>query len=535
VQPANVTIEFFPDEGCAVSIAKQIKSTHRAYSLFDLARMFLARPERHRLKITTKSVAEPLFQVGEDGPVWLDRASAERAAFPMLRQQYYVEVSEQREAPKGNFNNVARCRANGVLLGPTSHHGYQPALRRLYDERFSRRMSFSDFQREIEVLTDPVAIEKWKEQASNVTVYHLKTAETAKAEPAAEEEVAPVAESAPDATVAEVPAAEEAPTVEATDVAETTAEATETEAPEAAAEEAAPQAYTGPVFNSQSDVEQHFRENYLPRVIRQASAVHLTGTASRALNDRGIAAAVRVAWEQERGFPGQMMHQLRQHFSRAGLHVFKHRKRMQFVSLIRPSPLEGGSLSPSVGEIIKVVQESQNCNRATLAATILGADEAAIDPAKKTTLATDLRWLIETGRVIEFSDGRLELPIVPAKPEPVKPAEAKAETPAAVEAPIKAAPATEPVAAAPIAETPIAEAEAAASETVPAVVVDEVAEPEAQHSEPISEEAPEPAVEATSHAEVEASAPEVEVPAVEPDVSDAHAPQPEEAHATHNS
>jgi len=130
-QPANVSIEFFPDDNCAQSIARQVKSTHRAYSLFDLARMFLARPERHRLKITTRTVAEALYQVGENGPVWTDRAAAERAAFPIAREKYYVEVTEQREAPKGNFSNVARCRANGVLLGPTSYHGYQPALRRL--------------------------------------------------------------------------------------------------------------------------------------------------------------------------------------------------------------------------------------------------------------------------------------------------------------------------------------------------------------------------------------------------------------------
>jgi hypothetical protein len=51
--------------------------------------MFLARPERHRLKITTKSVAEPLYQLGEDGPVSMDRAAAERAAFPVAREKFY--------------------------------------------------------------------------------------------------------------------------------------------------------------------------------------------------------------------------------------------------------------------------------------------------------------------------------------------------------------------------------------------------------------------------------------------------------------
>jgi hypothetical protein len=433
VPPANVTIEFFPDESCAASIARQVRSTHRAYSLFDLARMFLARPERHRLKITTKTVAEPLYQLGEGGPVWTERAAAERGAFPVAQQKYYEEITEQREAPKGNFTNVARCRANGALLGPTNYHGYQPALRRLYEERFSRRMSFPEFQREIEVVNDPALIEKWKQQASSVTAYRL--ARPAPAE-TSEPEAAPAAAEpapAPEPTAVEsVERASEVPVEAASGQSE--AAAPEPAAEAAPAAEQPPAAYDGPVFQNIAEVEQHFRENYLPGLVRTASSFHLSGEASRAITDRAIAAAVRQAWEQERGFPGQMMHQLRQHFSRAGLHVFKHRKRMQFVSLIRPAPMEDGSLSESVAEILKVIEGGQGRNRALLAAAILGSDESAVDPARKTMLATDLRWLIETGRVIEFSDGRLELPVVPAKPETPavkpKPDAAQAEAPA---------------------------------------------------------------------------------------------------------
>jgi len=483
-QPANVTIEFFPDESCAVSIARQVKSTHRAYSLFDLARMFLARPERHRLKIATKTVAEPLFQVGEGGPIFTDRAAAERAAFPIARDKFYVEVTEQREAPKGNFSNVARCRLNGILLGPTNYHGYQPALRKLFEERFSRRMSFSDFQRDIEVVTDPAVIEQWKQQASSVTVYRLKPPEAPKKpgpvavekeEPVAEvpAEAAPVAESVEDVENAPLPV-EATPEEPAT---EPVAESAEP-APEAQPAEETPAAYEGPIFTSLTEVERHFRESNLPSLIRTASSLHVSGEVSRAISDRGIAAAVRQAWEQERGFPGQMMHQLRQHFSRAGLHVFKHRKRMQFVSLIRPSPMEGGSLSPTVAEILQVIQGSQNCTRVSLAAAILGADEATIDPARKSALATDLHWLIETGRVIEFAEGRLELPVVPAKPEP-----AKKEEPAATVSAEPAPATSEPV---------TAEAQPPLSEPVPEIpAAEEAHAPEI----PVVEEAPAPVAE----------------------------------------
>ena len=39
-------------------------------------------------------------------------------------------------------------------------------------------------------------------------------------------------------------------------------------------------------------------------------------------------------------------------------------------------------------------------------------------PPANRPLASDLRWLIDTGRVIEFSDGHLDLPLAPAKNEP---------------------------------------------------------------------------------------------------------------------
>jgi hypothetical protein len=67
---------------------------------------------------------------------------------------------------------------SGTLLGPTNHHNYQPQLRTLYETRFSRRMSFRDYQSQIEIVSEPTVVEEWKEQARNVTTY------TTNAEPA---------------------------------------------------------------------------------------------------------------------------------------------------------------------------------------------------------------------------------------------------------------------------------------------------------------------------------------------------------------
>ncbi|MDQ6939347.1 MAG: hypothetical protein M3119_04235, partial [Verrucomicrobiota bacterium] len=58
------------------------------------------------------------------------------------------------------------------------HHAYQPQLRALYEQRYSRRMSFQDFQRQIEVVSDPTVVEQWKEQARSVTTFTTKGEDT---------------------------------------------------------------------------------------------------------------------------------------------------------------------------------------------------------------------------------------------------------------------------------------------------------------------------------------------------------------------
>ena len=176
VQPIAVTVRFLPHAPAFNSVIAQIKSGSVAYSVFALARLFLEKPERYDVQLTTAE-DRPLFQLGENGAVASDRAILEASAFASARDDFYTVEVTQSEPLKGNFTNVARCRLSGTLLGPTNHHNYQPQLRTLYETRFSRRMSFADYQKQIEIVSDPAVVEEWKEQARNVTTYTAKTGE----------------------------------------------------------------------------------------------------------------------------------------------------------------------------------------------------------------------------------------------------------------------------------------------------------------------------------------------------------------------
>lgn len=386
-EPLAVAIRFLPHQRAFENVIAQIKSSPIAYSVFALARLFLEKPERYDVRLTMPEGAQ-LFQLGEKGPAATDRRILEGSAFANARDDFYnVEVT-QNEPLKGNFSNVARCRLSGTLLGPTNHHAYQPQLRNLYETRFSRRMSFPDYQRQVEIVSDPAVVEEWKEQARNVTTYHVKDAEP-------------------------------------------------------------PQS-----FSNSADAERHFRQNYLPGLLREANELTINGVLSRRLPDRRLGRAIEDAWAQETRSPAKMMQELAGGLRGAGLNIFRHRRGMLFVSPVRAKAFghERAGVSASINAILEKVAATPGINRKQLAEQLAVADaDAAAAERAKMTLANDLHWLIREGYVIEFNDGSLDLPrtrapVVAASEEKTA---APVETKSEIEpAPLTNEPALEPVAVA---------------------------------------------------------------------------------------
>jgi hypothetical protein len=467
----SLKIEFLPEPHAAGGIARQIKGSGRAYAVFATSKLFLERPERHRVRVTATEPGILLHQIGE-GPASLDRAAVERNAFFAAKDEYYKEETIQGEPIKGNFSNVARCRSTGTLLGPTNHHGYQPALRKLYEERFSRRISFQEFQRdEIETVSDEQAVTAWKEQArSSTSLTTLKEAE-------------PV------------------------------------------------------IFKSAYDAEQHFKKSYLPQLVKSSAMIECTGPASRSGLDRQIGVAVRAAWEAESRFPQQVVNGLRPFLMEAGLHFFKHRKRILFVSAIKPVRHAAGQVfSDGISAILQALESSPHLKRPELATRILGADQESSEAAgRKAQLASDLHYLIQIGHVIEFADGALELPLAPnAKPEaerkPAQPKQGSRSDPA--EEPAGAAAATDPAAIAESEEMAEPEAIPAADvSAAPGVATEPVAPIETQESSPTeaahatSSETGEPAPEAVPPVPEMATA-QVVQPTIETHSQNPHAEEP---------
>jgi hypothetical protein len=355
--PPQFKVDFLPEEGAAASIAKQIRQSSRAYPLFGTARLFLEKPERHFIRVTSSDPAKPLFQL-EDGPISFERDLISRNAFRLCKDKFYREEVREVEPPKGNYTSVARCRSNGMLLGPTNHHAYQVAIRKLYEERFSRRMSFVQFQKEeIEVVSSEQAVADWKEQASKQTVFH---------------------------TINE---ANEADRLE---------------------------------FKSLQEVEAHFNKNHLESLIKSGVSLECSGKSARDLPERFLSVAVREAFDRELAYPASLVHGLRPYFNEQNLQVFKHRKRVLYLSSVRPKPVSSSNeFADGPATLLTIIGESPRISKREIAIKILGvtdpeSPESPETTARKTQLAADLHYLVHTGHVIEFADGKLDLPLSPA-------------------------------------------------------------------------------------------------------------------------
>jgi hypothetical protein len=344
-----VTIRFLPYSPAVENVVAQIKSGSAAYSLFALARLFLEKPVGYEVNVTARE-GSPLYQLGDHGVASVDREFLERNAFRWAQHDFYQIDVVETDAIKGNFSNVARCRLSGALLGPTNHHNYQPQLRSLYEQRFSRRMSFADYQRQIEIVSDAALIERWKEEARKVTTYTTLREETSL------------------------------------------------------------------TFSTAMEAERHFRSNYLPGLIRRSGEVIIGGASSRSVPDHKLNRAIEQAWARETRSPSQMMQELAGRFRQNGLHVFRHRRGMLFVSPIRVRPFvhEQAGVSPSVNAILETLKAG--INRKQLFETLIGDGSTEDAEPRRLALASDLRWLINEGYVIEFNDGSLDLPRIKVKP-----------------------------------------------------------------------------------------------------------------------
>ena len=424
-------VRFVPVPRVLENVLAQIKAGHLAYSVFSLARMFLDKPERYRVHLKTEGAE--LFQLGEQGAVASDRRLLENGAFLNAKDDFYKTEVTQSEPIKGNFTSVARDRLSGTLLGPTNHHAYQAQLRALYEQRFSRRMSFPDYQRQIEMVNDPETVERWKEEARSVTTY-ITT--------------------------------QEEPPVTFTSGAETERHFRQTYLPKLIA--------SNTELSLDGVHSRQLPDRSLGRLIEDVWS-------------QEFRSPTRMMQELIGAFRQSALHVFRH---RKGM-LFVSPVRA------KPFSQDVSALSSAVAAILALLKESPGINRKQLLENLPGegGDEPEAVEKRKLALASNLHWLVREGHVIEFNDGALDLPRTktPAPtPNPKKSANGTAAPAAQPNEPKETAPVAQAAAVkADVPATPAASEEVkdepAAPETETPATDDVTAEPAAD--EPVEETA----------------------------------------------
>ncbi len=356
--PPGIDLAILPESRAVEAVAAQVKTSGRAYPLFALGRMFVAKPERHRIRFRTlgkEGEASSLLQCVTCGTVARTATDLARHVLERHLADHYREEKTTEEPPKGNFAAVARCSLNGALLGPTNHHSYQAALLKLHRSRFPS-MSIERFKASIVLDRTPAVVEQWRQQVSTRAIFVPLHGENPK----------PLA--------------------------------------------------------SESEVERHFREHRLAEATRSGKEFSVDGLTGRDCADAGLRTAVRAMVAEESLFPRRLIGILAETLSKVGLAIFRGPRGMLFVATTRPTPFaaDPSHVAPGVCAILDFVQEHPRKGRKDLiralcpsATTPHSAPAAEGTPApvpdpKLVACLGDLEWLIRQGHIIEYFNGELE-------------------------------------------------------------------------------------------------------------------------------
>ncbi|MCL1887800.1 MAG: hypothetical protein FWF96_02880, partial [Kiritimatiellaeota bacterium] len=179
--PLPVEIRFLPDPRTLGSIMRKVQTTHFAYPLRDMARLFLENLSACLVRVGPLKDQEATFWTCRKcGVPALTEEEIRGHFFARHFNDYFEAVQTEAEPPSGNFNCVAKCGVTGVLLGPPNHHSYTAKVQEILRGRCAG-MNPETYRSRIVMLREPEAIEQWRKESSMRTLYRLKPEETPEA------------------------------------------------------------------------------------------------------------------------------------------------------------------------------------------------------------------------------------------------------------------------------------------------------------------------------------------------------------------
>lgn len=442
------SVTFYPEDTSFNTLVQTIRKSCRTVELFEIARTVVAKNDRFVVVLTHKPSggfdsrsAQGANQSGAEGgtpapkparpafyvsvPDGIPFESDEAAVAHVLSRHLdkFFEMAEvEVDPPKGNFQVINRCSITGELLGPPNYHRYNQILQQHYAAAIASRMSLEAFRSRIETVRDPEVVNQWLAKMKKITRYtwKLNGPKVAAPQPSATSEaVAPAAE--PSETPSDAPVAEN----EAAPVAES-----------------APAVPTTPNFDSLEDARLYLLTQARDKVVRTFDTARFPGKIVDSLPPGEIRRAIEGALDRQRRFPLDTANALRGRLRREHFTIFKKgSKGVSYVCAVkRKFRVPGQTFADSIGALISFIEKNPMVRASELSTKFLGispvaapvaapaASEAATETApaaeavktesglsleeraKISRIQGDLLWLVREGYVTEFIDGRLFAP-----------------------------------------------------------------------------------------------------------------------------
>ncbi|MFM7180138.1 MAG: hypothetical protein ACKO2G_01540, partial [Verrucomicrobiales bacterium] len=202
----------------------------------------------------------------------------------------------------------------------------------------------------------------------------------------------------------------------------------------------------GLVLKSRSEMEAHFRAHHADRAVKEIRHAAVPGDIAPTAIQTDLLRLVRITGDIARSRPFAMTQKLCGAFERRGLKIFKRRGGKLFVSTARPMALDPEvALSDGVRALVEKVRSTPGIVVPQLLEAVAPQPPDATELTMERRQAMqDLRWLAESGYLIEFSDGVVTLGVQGEKRDSGKDKEPEAAPAATAETPSDSSDPSEP-------------------------------------------------------------------------------------------
>ncbi len=365
-------VQLQPDGAAFSALTKAMRDSCRTYELFELARLFLSKPERFVAKVFPKKDAPPeASEFFLSFPEKIGFETEDEAVAHVLANHLdlFFELEEiELEPPKGTFNVVNRCTVTGELLGPPNYHRYQHILQEHFASKIDN-MTFERFLSRVETLSDKEAIDSWLESMKKGFKYKRKGTEQ--------------------------------------------------------------------VFNHLEEARRHLLMDHKDKVVKRAEMCRVHGKTLERLPQNRIRRSIEAVLEQQLKFPLDFSNYLRGRLRRANFTIYKRGGKggITFACAVKrqyrtPETLFSDSIQALIdffennqGVTAKQLLQNTSEEKTTEPSSLPQDNGEKLDESDKlpewvgekpesSTLAQDLRWLVQSGFVTEYSDGKLFAPPV---------------------------------------------------------------------------------------------------------------------------